>query len=340
MSITTETKPIPEDAGARRPRRRGRWLSWTVTTFFALWAIVRVGGLEQGSFPTQLMTMTPYAVVLALLTALLVVRRNRPAAAVALAACLALAATVAPRAFSAPADSVHASSGTPQAAGAPLRVLTVNLFGRADAQAVVKLVREYRPDVFSALELTPESVTELDAAGLGTLMPHRVLQADWGATGSGLFAKHPLAPLDDLFTPIGHNMPAATLTLPAGERVQVAAIHPNPPLGRMEAEWNAALDAFPSASPDVIRVLAGDFNASLDHRAMRDLLDRGYADAADQVGKGLVPTWPNGRKIPPIITIDHVLADRRVSVTQVEILDVPGTDHRGVFADLRLPSTL
>jgi endonuclease/exonuclease/phosphatase family metal-dependent hydrolase len=84
-------------------------------------------------------------------------------------------------------------------------------------------------------------------------------------------------------------------------------------------------------------VLAGDFNASLDHRAFRELLDRGYVDAADQLGRGLTPTWPNFRPMPPIISIDHVVADRRVAVRDVEVVDVPGTDHRGVFAELRLP---
>ncbi|MEU8246121.1 endonuclease/exonuclease/phosphatase family protein [Nonomuraea sp. NPDC048916] len=330
MSITADTRRAAKEGGETRPKRcRRRWPSWTLVTFLALWAVIRVGGLEQGSFLTQLMTLTPLAVVLSALTALLLVFRNRPAACVALAACVAFTATVAPRAFGGPAAAPE---------GSPLRVLTVNLFGRADAASVVDLVRRYDPDVFSALELTPRAVTALDAAGLDTLMPHRVLEADFGATGSGLFAKHPLTALDGLFTPIGHNMPAATISLPGGPAAQIVAVHPNPPLGRMTAEWYAALDAFPPASDEVVRVLAGDFNASLDHRALRDLLDRGYHDAAERAGKGLVPTWPNGRWMPPLITIDHILTDRRAGVARVEILDVPRTDHRGVFAELRLPA--
>jgi endonuclease/exonuclease/phosphatase (EEP) superfamily protein YafD len=295
----------------------------------ALWAVIRLAGLETGWFLTSLMTFTPYVVVLAaLVTVLLAVRRNRPAAVVALVSCLALAAVVAPRTF----QPAAATSGT------PLRVLSINLFSRADAAAVVQLVRTYRPDVFSALELTPDKAAELDAAGLAGLMPYRVLQTADGPKGSGLYGRHPLTPLEGLFTPIGHNMPAATVSLPGGLEAQVVAVHPNPPLPSRAAEWNAALGALPPASDQVVRVLAGDFNASLDHRALRDLLDQGYVDAAAQAGKGLVPTWPNFRGRPPMITIDHVLADRRAGVGQVEILDVPGTDHRGVFAELRLPA--
>ncbi|WP_336207397.1 endonuclease/exonuclease/phosphatase family protein [Nonomuraea sp. LPB2021202275-12-8] len=328
MSITVEAKQA-EGSGKSAPRRRRRWLSWLVVTFLAVWAVVRVAGAETGSFLTQLMTITPYGAVLALVLAVAFVRRNRPAALVALAASLLMAATVAPRAFAA---------GEQPAGGTPFKVLTINLFGRADPQTVVGLVRRLQPDVFSALELTPREVAALDAAGLAELMPHRLLQAERGASGSGLYGRHPLTALPSLFTPIGHNMPAAALSLPSGAKVEVVAIHPNPPLGRMVDEWNASLAALPPPSPGAIRVLAGDFNASLDHRAMRDLLDRGYIDAAHQVGEGLTPTWPNGRGLPPFITIDHILADRRAGVHTVEVLDVPRTDHRGVFAELRLPA--
>lgn len=329
MSATVEQEPPAADGPASAPRRRRRrWLSWTVVTLLALWAVVRVAGLEAGSFPTQLMTVTPIGAVLAALTALLaLLRRNRPAALAAALVCAVMVSVVAPRAFGAE---------QPPAKGPALRVLSVNLFSRGDAQTVVDLVRRLDVEVFSALELSWAEVERLDAAGLKELMPYRVLQPDFGATGSGIFSKHPVTELTGLFTPIGHNMPAATVTLPGGGKVEFVAVHPNPPLGRMEAEWNTALRALPSPSPTTVRVLAGDFNASLDHRAFRDLLGRGYVDAADQVGKGLIPTWPN-RGIKPFITIDHVLADRRVAVRRVEIVDVPRTDHRGVFAELQLP---
>lgn len=308
------------------PRRRRRWFSWTVAVLLAVWAVVRVFGLEFWSFPTQLMTVTPIGVGIAAVAGGIMLLRNRRAAIVAFAACVAMAAVVVPRAFGEPST----------AAGAPLKVLTINLFGRGDADTVVELVKRFDPDVLTALELTPREVERLRVAGLEQLLPYNVLEAEFGATGSGLYGKHPLTKIEGMFTPIGHNMPAARLDLPSGS-VEVVAVHPNPPLGRMEAEWNASLKALPSPSPQVIRVLAGDFNASLDHRAFRDLLDRGYVDAAEQVGKALVPTWPNGRKMPPIITIDHVLADERAGVKRVEVLDVPNTDHRAVFAELSLP---
>ncbi|WP_378787313.1 endonuclease/exonuclease/phosphatase family protein [Nonomuraea fastidiosa] len=330
MSTTVGIERAASDeAPVPRRRRRRRWMSWTAAVVVGVWAVERLFGWERGSFDTQLMTVTPYGAVLAALTAIVaLLRRNRWAALVAALASVTMAAVVAPRTVAAE---------QPPAKGAPLRVLSVNLFGRADAAAVVALVRRYDIDVFSALELTHAEADRLDAAGLRELLPYRVLQPEADVTGSGIYAKHPVAELKDLFTPIGHNMPAATVTLPGGSSVEFVAVHPNPPLGRKEREWTASLRALPGPSPSAIRVLAGDFNASLDHRAFRELLDRGYVDAADQLGRGLTPTWPNFRPMPPIISIDHVVADRRVAVRDVEVVDVPGTDHRGVFAELRLP---
>ena len=85
-------------------------------------------------------------------------------------------------------------------------------------------------------------------------------------------------------------------------------------------------------------VVAGDFNATLDHVQLRDAIAMGYVDAAARAGVGLVPTWPNGRLFPPQVTIDHVLADERLSVADADVHEQPDSDHRAVFAELRVPS--
>ncbi|HEX2314043.1 MAG TPA: endonuclease/exonuclease/phosphatase family protein, partial [Thermomonospora sp.] len=103
-------------------------------------------------------------------------------------------------------------------------------------------------------------------------------------------------------------------------------------------EWEAGVSALPPApSSGPPRILAGDFNATLDHAHLRRVLSRGYADAADRAGKGLVPTWglSGGTRSP--LTIDHVLVDRRCAVREVRVYDLDGSDHRAVYADLRLP---
>ncbi|WP_240197775.1 endonuclease/exonuclease/phosphatase family protein [Nonomuraea lactucae] len=313
----------------RRRKGAGAALTWMAVTPFAAWAVARVAGLERGSLPTQLMTATPYAAAGSLVPLLIAaIGRKRAATAVALLTTTALGFSVLPRAL----------GGADATAGRPLRVLTINLlFGKADARHVVDLVRRLDPDVLSTQELTTGAVDELDALGLKTLMPHRVLQDEWNASGSGLYSKHPLQPLPELMPQIGHNMPAARISLPGGKPIEFVDVHPHPPMGPGLTTWHRALEALPPASEDAVRVLAGDFNASLDHAPLRRVLSRGYKDAADQVGAGLIPTWPANRRVPPIITIDHVLVDRRVGVKDVNVITVPGTDHRAVFATLTVP---
>ncbi|MFI7126403.1 endonuclease/exonuclease/phosphatase family protein [Nonomuraea sp. NPDC050153] len=315
----------------KRKRRKfpGTTLTWLAVTPFAAWAVVRVAGLERGSLPTQIMTATPYAAAGSLIPLLIAAAgRKRAATAVALLATTALGFSVLPRALG------RAEATT----GRPLKVMTINmLFGRADTATIMKLVREFQPDVLSTQELTPGAVADLDEAGLKELMPHRVLQDEWSAGGSGLYSKHPVEPLWDLMPPVGHHMPAALISLPGGRPIEFIDAHPFPPLGPQVVDWNEAMANFPSTSPDRIRIIAGDFNASLDHAALRGLLARGYKDAADTVGAGLIPTWPANKRVPPIITIDHVLVDQRVGVQEVSVRDVPRTDHRAVLAELTVP---
>ncbi|WP_248966172.1 endonuclease/exonuclease/phosphatase family protein [Sphaerisporangium perillae] len=338
VNITTDT-PVggvivtPSRLRPLRLRVPGK-LAWLAVTPFAAWAVARIGGLERGSFPAQIMTATPYAAAGSLLPLLLsLLSRKKAVTAVALATSAALGVSVLPRAFG---DAPVAQA----ASGVPFKVMTANLFfGHGDAATVVDLVRRNRPDVLNTQELTPGAVADLDAAGLKELMPYRLLQDEWSAAGSGIYSSHPITPLNGLFQVIGHNMPAARLSLPGGAQLEIVDVHTLPPLGRQVTEWTEGLRALPSGpSSGPFRILAGDFNASLDHAEMRRVVARGYRDAGDTTGNGLTPTWPANKRLPAMITIDHVLADQRISVLGYHVYDVPGTDHRAVLTELSLPA--
>jgi len=92
----------------------------------------------------------------------------------------------------------------------------------------------------------------------------------------------------------------------------------------------------PAAPQGALCILAGDFNATLDHAEMRRLLDTGYVDAAAEVGAGHRGTWPHGRRFPPPVTIDHVLADTRIGVRKFSVGTIPDTHHGAVLATLVL----
>ncbi|MGW5672210.1 endonuclease/exonuclease/phosphatase family protein [Micromonospora sp. NPDC003776] len=308
---------------------------WLAVLPVAAWAVLRLAGLERGPL-VQAVAFTPYVAAgsLAPLALALALRRRAPAVVAAVTA-LALLGAVAPRAVRA---------GQPSAGGPTLRLLTANLLlGGADPAALVDLVRTRRVDVLALQEFTPGIAAELDRLGLATLLPYRESHPEPGATGSALYARFPLSAVG-----VRRNQGFAflqaygTLAVPGGPPLRVESAHPASPYAvAVVPDWWTDLRAQPPATPHgQLSVLAGDFNATLDHAPLRDLIATGYVDAADAAGAGLAGTWGpyDGDRIPPV-TIDHVLADRRIAVRAVEVHPLAGSDHRAVLATLRLPTT-
>jgi endonuclease/exonuclease/phosphatase (EEP) superfamily protein YafD len=307
-------------------------VAWLLAAACVGWAVMRLLGLERGFPLVPLVAYTPFVVGAAVAVVVVAALLRQPGAAlVAGLVAVALAVAVAPRALGGPT----APDGDP---GPELRVLTANMgFGEGSAESLVALARSTRADVLSVQELTPELVRRLDAAGLGELMPHYVLAARPRAAGTGLYARVALDPAPELGGTT-FAMTTASARPSGGPAVELVAVHPSAPMRGRVARWRRDLEALPPGSATPLRILAGDFNATLDHAELRRVVGTGYVDAASVVGEGLKPTWPVGRRLPPPVTIDHVLADERIGVRAVSVHTIPGTDHRAVFAVLRLPS--
>ena len=311
-------------------------LEWAVAGGLAGWAVARLAAadrirlLEPVAVP--LLALTPHVTAGAGLAALLL-RGKRTSAVTALAGA-ALAAVVVPRAI---------PRRQPPASGPVLRVLTLNLFsGRAAGGRLVELVRRTGVDVLFLQELTEDAVSLLKQAGLNDLLPNEMLDVSgYRYRGSGIYARYPLRA--GLTTgPSFASQPTARLELPAGRSVQLVCVHPHPPIppwhGPAAPRWRLELAALPPPG-DLPVILAGDYNATLDHAQFRRLLRLGHVDAARQVGSGLVPTWglePDGR--PVLLAFDHVLIDPRCAVLATSTHKVPGSDHRALFAAIRLPA--
>jgi endonuclease/exonuclease/phosphatase (EEP) superfamily protein YafD len=282
------------------------------------------------------LAFTPHAAAAALLGSLLL-RRRGPAATAALTG-VALAAVVLRRATGRP---------QPRAGGPVLRVITANtLNGRASAEAVTGLVRRQGADVLFLQELTEPAVSRLKQAGLTDLLPHELTDlAGPSARGRGIYARFPLTESPGLGWPEVAQL-TARLELPGGQRADLVCVHappPRPPWSPANtARWHRELAALPApagSAADPPRVLAGDFNASVDHACFRRVLRLGHVDAAARLGRGLVPTWgpePWGR--PALLTIDHVLVDPGCALLAISVYPLPGSDHRAVYAEFRLPS--
>ena len=307
-------------------------IAWATAGGVAGWAALRLTGADRYRLTeapvAPLLAFTPQAATAAALAPLIMPRK--PAAGAALAGA-ALTAVLLPRAL---------RRRQPPAHGPALRVLTANLLhGRASPEAVVSLVARTRAHVLFLQEFTEDAQLRFKQAGLTELLPYYVTDIGGAsANGGGIYARFPLTE-EPPPAPNPVTQPTAWLELPGGQRVELVCVHtrpPTPPASRRKvARWRRQLATLPPPA-DPPRVLAGDFNATLDHVQFRRLLRLGHADAAAQVGKGLIPTWgPVGRLA--LLALDHILADPRCAVLAASVHNLPGSDHRALYAELRLP---
>lgn len=219
-------------------------------------------------------------------------------------------------------------------------IMVSNLeFGRADASAIVKEVRQRQVTSLVLVEVSPASWEALKTAGITTSLPHHLGRQSEDAGGTMILSAHPLELIDDGRQPRRFDEPAARVKAP--ERPYVLhSVHPLPPQGRLVGRWREHLrdlEAWRAAQPaDVPLVMAGDFNASSAHPGFRGVADT-MTDAQRATGAGWVRTWPRGRPYPPFVQIDHVLV-RRMDVVDAGTAVIPQTDHAAVWARVRVSS--
>lgn len=135
------------------------------------------------------------------------------------------------------------------------------------------------------------------------------------------------------------RVPAVVARPADGTGPTLVAAHAAPPF--FMGDWSAGLAwiAERCSEPDVI--VAGDFNATLDHFAgLREPgADVGACrDGALASGSGAVGTWPSNLPVLLGTPIDHVVASQTWEITGFHVvmeLDGQGSDHRALLTRLR-----
>jgi endonuclease/exonuclease/phosphatase (EEP) superfamily protein YafD len=227
----------------------------------------------------------------------------------------------------------------PSSTTGQLRVLTLNVKGgRADADSVLHSLRQLQVDILAVQEMTADWLDALQQAGIAEVLPFSHTDPRAGSAGSGLWTRWPLTPLAPL-PGMKNAAPRARVEPAAGQPVTVTVVHPAAPVNQQEPRWLRDLETIrltlaEAAGPQLV---AGDFNASRDHRVFRGILRAGLIDCADAAGQRHWPgfTWPADRRYPPLMRLDHVLASQAGCVVhQARTIRIPRTDHRGVLAVL------
>jgi endonuclease/exonuclease/phosphatase (EEP) superfamily protein YafD len=125
-----------------------------------------------------------------------------------------------------------------------------------------------------------------------------------------------------------------------GDGPAVVAVHAVSPQPQYMEQWANDLSWIADQCVDGNVILAGDFNATIDHMAGLGVGDANLGhcyDAAASTGNGAVGTWPTN--IPSLLSspIDHIMHSAAWEATGSIVLtnlDEAGTDHRPVVVQL------
>ena len=266
----------------------------------------------------------PHAAPAALLAAAVLVRgrRTRPLAAVLGAAAVPGVVAAAGRLRRRPVGG---------RGDRDLTILACNAYlGRADAGALATLLERETPDLVALSEAGPDLRDKLMplVAGLG--------YRSWVSTPPGTPDGPSVTVLvsaraGEVTVRGGPGMRRRHLEVTGGVlgARRFVAVHPEAPMGPGRAAlWEADLGLVAGWTRQTpAPIIAGDFNATLDHAAMRDALGD-CRSAAEGTGAGLVGTFPAGLPRWWGVQIDHVLVPADAVTTRFAILDVEGSDHR------------
>jgi endonuclease/exonuclease/phosphatase (EEP) superfamily protein YafD len=293
-----------------------------------------VGGSSRTPIP-QLAPFAPWAVLgwIGVLVLLLSVRHWWVAAVVLVLLAVQLTWVVPTRGASA------AAAG--RSGAVPLRVMTINVYvGAADRGEILRLVKTEDVDLLVVQEAMPATVSQLGDQLTATL-PHVLLSNPSWPAGTVIWSRWPVTSLGPSLG-VGGEISRSTLQVPDAVPVTLTGVHTiSPGRGRID-RWNRDLQSLVRASEQTTgaQLMLGDFNATRDHRPFRQLLDTGLVDAAETVRtlpwQGV--TWPaNKRRLPTMVRLDHVLVTpASIGVRALRTVNIPGSDHLAVLADLEI----
>ncbi len=308
---------------------RRNWFALALVAPWFLLASIRVFSLDRAFPLVSIVAFSPLilaGVIIPLAIALLL--RARYVATTITVFAVVLGLMVLPRAI---------SQGQPDAEGRVVTLMTANLLAGSSANdGIERIVRENDVDVLAMQEITPIAFKVLRDRGLTEELPYFTSTTAPGVAGNVIVSRQRIRERD--FGRDSKLSPWPEVVVPSFGLV-VRSVHPYPPIKpRQTGIWQDDLRSLPAARPapgDNLRVLLGDFNATLDHHLLRRLVARDYVDAARVTGNGLKPTWSVNRLMK--LTIDHVLLDSRIKVESYATFDLPRSDHDAVVVRVRLP---
>jgi len=229
---------------------------------------------------------------------------------------------------------------TPAHAGTPLTLFSANVLRmNTDSERLVAQLQAADADLVVLLEVDDRWLADLaPALGAYSYRVEHPLDTNFGLA---VYARFPLSDTE-IFQPgppLAHDTPAVRTRVLAGDQpLTLWGVHTVPPVSATLRDARDAqlqdLAARIAATPPP-HLVAGDLNTTLYTDRTRALLDG--TDLVDaRAGDTTLGTWPAGLPASLRIPIDHVLASPELSVRQLRVGELTGSDHRPLIVELTL----
>ena len=244
------------------------------------------------------------------------------------------------------------TTALPEKTDASVRVLTWNTAGEAvAAETIAQEILDQGADIV-ALPETTEAVGErialmLREQGHPMWVHHVQFRPDvpngpqsWQTTVlvSPEMGEYSVIQSSEDGTSNTGSVPSVVLMPIDGSGPTVVAVHAVAPRMEEMEQWKSDLQWIADQCPAGDFILAGDFNATIDHMASLgvDGGDIGHCrDVASRTGNGLSGTWPSSLPALAGAPIDHVMASPNwVPTGSVLREDAGGSDHRALIVQL------
>ncbi|AKU15936.1 hypothetical protein VV02_08835 [Luteipulveratus mongoliensis] len=234
-------------------------------------------------------------------------------------------------------------ASSPSGTGPAMVVMAQNLeYG--DVSHVQEVAGRLDVDVLCLSDIGPDQLASIRATpALARAYPYSAGVTEEGTGGTIVMSRYPLS---TTWSSTSGRSLTVKVSGPTGP-TSVVAVHPYPVYETQAwhddyAEIGTYLRRTFGTNPRSPVVIAGDFNASSDNTPFRRIVGIGYRDGAADTNAWYQPTWPAGSKrrtfgipVPPLVTLDHVLASRALAITNLHTVRVSGADHRAVVATVR-----
>jgi endonuclease/exonuclease/phosphatase (EEP) superfamily protein YafD len=215
-----------------------------------------------------------------------------------------------------------------------LRVAQMNLYQHNERHAAaLQAALDTHADLISVQEV--DSVwAQVLPQGLGALYPYHHMEPQHDCYGIAVFSKLPLRGADVLR--IGGRPAITAVVSTADGPVRILAVHATSPGSYGEfrdRQEQLGLLADLVSDSGMPMVVLGDLNTVSWDDAFRQLCSKAKLHEG---GGAPCDTWPATLGLP-LTPLDHVLVTPQLGVASTRSFPIPGSDHRGLVADITTP---